>query len=80
MTPELREACARAMHVRTEDGHFLRAGRATLFVLDRLGGAWRFAARVLRVPPFVWAVELGYWFVARNRGWIGPLLLRRSRR
>lgn len=69
MTPELREACRRAMHVVTADGRVLRAGRATLFVLGELG--WRRMARWLSRRPFVWAVELGYWLVARNRGWLG---------
>jgi predicted DCC family thiol-disulfide oxidoreductase YuxK len=65
MTPELTAACARAVHVLEEDGRTLRAGRACLAVLERCG--WGRAARVLAWPPFVWAVELGYWLVARNR-------------
>ena len=57
MSPELRAACARAFHVVTRDGRVLRAGRAALYVLGRLGHPG--LARVLGLPPLVWAVELG---------------------
>ena len=81
MTPALREACARAVHVVRADGTVLRAGRAVLFILSEIEGAgWRWAARVLRLPPLVWAVELGYYLVARNRRWLGRFLLRKERR
>ncbi len=66
MTPALYAACERAIHVVKADGTVLRAGRAALYILERLGWGWR--ARLLALPPFVWAVELGYWIVARNRG------------
>lgn len=66
MTPEMAEACRRAIHVVTADGQVLRAGRAAMFLLQHLGyprlgkvGSWY---------PFVWFVELGYFVVARNRG------------
>jgi predicted DCC family thiol-disulfide oxidoreductase YuxK len=71
MTPALAEACARAVHVVRSDGTVLRAGRATLFVLERLG--WGVLARVLAVPPFVWCVEVGYRVVARNRAFFSRL-------
>lgn len=77
MTPALREACRLAIHVVTPGGEALRAGRACLGVLRVLG--WRRTAAVLSVRPLVWAVELGYWIVARNRGRIGRLLHRRRR-
>jgi predicted DCC family thiol-disulfide oxidoreductase YuxK len=76
MTPELRAACARAFHVVTLDGRVLGAGRAALHVLARLGHPR--LARVLAVPPLVWAVELGYWLVARNRQLFSKLLFRRT--
>lgn len=76
MTPELREACRRAVHVITADGRVLRAGRATLFVLREIGHPW--AARVLEIPPLIWAIELGYWLVARNRNLASRLLARTS--
>ncbi len=65
MTPELAEACTHAVHVITADGRAIRAGRAALFILDNIG--WPRAARILAVPPLVWAIEVGYWIVARNR-------------
>ena len=55
MTPELREACRRAVHVVTTDGRVLRAGRASLFVLGQTG--YPRLARLLSVPPLVWIVE-----------------------
>lgn len=80
MNDALREACARALHVVTSEGRTLRAGRASLFVLERTTPGWRRFARTFRYPPLRWGVELGYWIVARNRGRIGRVLLRsRSR-
>lgn len=64
--PDLREACSRAVHVITVDGDVLRAGRACLFVLGRIG--WPRIAAVLRLPPLIWGIELGYKIVAANRG------------
>jgi len=75
MTPALRAACARAVHVITPDGQVLRAGRAVLDVLRRLG--FPFWARLLSIPPLVWAVEVGYWLVARNRMLASRFLFRR---
>jgi predicted DCC family thiol-disulfide oxidoreductase YuxK len=65
MTPELARKCARALYVVHPDGTMTRAGRAILYMLGAIGHpVW---ARVLAWPPMVWAVELGYWLVARNR-------------
>ncbi len=72
MTPELAEACRRAVHVITADGHVLRAGRASLFVLGQTGHP--VLARLLALPPMVWLVELGYILVARNRSLVSRLL------
>lgn len=66
MTDALAARCERAVHVLGPDGTLLAAGRASLFVLERIG-QWPRLARLLRVPPLVWPVELGYWIVARNR-------------
>jgi predicted DCC family thiol-disulfide oxidoreductase YuxK len=77
MTPQLAAACARAVHVVTPDGRVLRAGRASLHVLSHTGHP--LLARVLALPPLVWAVELGYWLVARNRQLFSRLLFRRPR-
>jgi predicted DCC family thiol-disulfide oxidoreductase YuxK len=65
MTPELREACRAAVHVRTRDGEWLRGGRACLFVLGRVG--WPHLASIAARPPLVWLVDAGYTVVARNR-------------
>ena len=43
----------------------LRSGRACLWVLQRVGHP--VLARVLALPPLVWAVEGVYWLIARNR-------------
>lgn len=65
MTDAMRDACARAIHVIKSDGTILRAGRATMFILEQLGWGW--FARFLCYRPMIWFVELGYWIVARNR-------------
>jgi hypothetical protein len=66
MTDALAARCARAVHVLGRDGTLLAGGRATLFILEKIGWHPRLA-RLGRRRPFVWAVELGYWIVARNR-------------
>ncbi len=65
MTPELTAACERAAHVITADGKTLRAGRASLFILERIGWGW--FARLLALPPMIWFVEIAYRIVAQNR-------------
>ncbi len=74
MTPELAVACQRAVHVLTTDGRTLRAGRASVFVLGELG--WRRAEWLFSKAPFIWAIELGYWTVARNRTFFSWFLIR----
>jgi hypothetical protein len=74
MTPSLYAACARAVHVVTIDGTVLKAGRASMFVLDQCGYSWQ--ARLLLLPPFIWAVELGYRIVERNRPFFARFLFR----
>jgi predicted DCC family thiol-disulfide oxidoreductase YuxK len=76
MTPELRAACSRAVHLVTPGGTVLRAGRACLWVLERTG--YPLLSRVLALPPLVWAVELGYWLVARNRRFASRVMFRRG--
>ena len=71
MTPELRAACVRSSHVVTRDGEILGGGRSTLFILRELG--WR-RLWVLRLPPMIWVLELGYWIFARNRPFFFRLL------
>jgi predicted DCC family thiol-disulfide oxidoreductase YuxK len=74
MTPALREANRKAVHVITADGRILRAGRATLFVLGQTG--YPLLAKLLSLPPLVWFVELGYLLVSRNRNLLSRILFR----
>jgi predicted DCC family thiol-disulfide oxidoreductase YuxK len=72
MTPDLHVACERAVHVVTVDGKVLRAGRACLFILQRVGWGW--IARLLALPPFVWLVEIAYRIVADHRPFFAKFL------
>ena len=75
MTPALREQARKAVQVITADGHHLSAGRAILFALAEIG--WHpHIVRLAGRRPFIWAVELGYWIVARNRQFFGRVLFR----
>jgi predicted DCC family thiol-disulfide oxidoreductase YuxK len=77
MDEALAAACRRAIHVVTADGRVLRAGRAALFVLARIGHP-RIAA-LLGLPPLVQLVELGYAIVARRRRFFARFLFRTER-
>lgn len=78
MTPEMARACADAVHVVTQEGEVLRAGRAVLFALEHTGmGA---LARLGRWPPFIWFIELGYWVVARNRRLFSRFMFKKAAR
>jgi hypothetical protein len=74
MTDELATRCARAVHVLAPDGMLLSGGRASLFVLERIG--WPRLGRVLARRPLVWLVEGGYRAVAANRGWLARFVPR----
>lgn len=76
MSPELAEACERAMHVVTTDGRLLRAGRATMFLFEHTGCGW--IAKVWSYPPMVWPVEVAYWIFARCRPFFALFLFRRE--
>lgn len=66
MTDGLRRKCEQAVHVITERGEVLKAGRATVYVLSSLPHVgW---LRVFLYPPLVWVAEGAYWLVARSRG------------
>lgn len=65
MTPHLAAACERAVHLVTAEGRTIRAGKACLFILERIGWGW--FARLLSLPPLIWGVEAAYYIVARNR-------------
>lgn len=75
MTPELRAQAQQAVQVLTTEGRRLAAGRAVLFVLEELG--WH--PRLVRLAgrrPWIWAVEAGYWIVARHRPFFSRVLFR----
>jgi hypothetical protein len=75
MTPALREQARKAVQVITADGRQLSAGQAILFALEEI--EWHpDAVRLAGRRPFIWAVELGYWIVARNRPFFGRFLFR----
>jgi hypothetical protein len=75
MTPALREQARNAVQVMTADGRHLSAGRAVLFALEEID--WHpTAVRLAGRRPFIWAIELGYWIVARNRLFFGRFLFR----
>ena len=76
MTPDVRAACRHAVHVRTTDGRWLRGGRASLFVLERIG--WPRLARLVQRPPLVWAVDAVYRVVAANRPFFSRVFARRT--
>ena len=76
MTEALRARCQRAVQLVLPDGRILSAGRAVLGVLSLLG--WRRRAAALSFPPLVWAVEGVYWFIARNRNWVGRIFTGRT--
>jgi hypothetical protein len=75
MTPELRAACEKSVHVVCADGTVLRAGRCSLVVVGELG--WRRTSRVLSLVPFIWFVELGYAIVAANRAFFTRFIFRK---
>jgi len=76
MTDALAARCARAVHVVAPDGTLLAGGRASLFVLERIG--FSKLARVLRRPPLVWLVDLGYAVLARNRPFFARFFFRKE--
>ena len=65
MTPELRAACAEALHAITPRGRVLRGGDATIFTLGAVGR--RGLARVLWQRPLRDVMGFGYKIVARMR-------------
>ena len=77
MTEALYQACREAIHVLTADGRTLRAGRASVFVLETVGYP-RWLTRPLSYPPLVWFTELGYRLVANNRPFFSKFLFTRD--
>lgn len=66
MTDAIFEQCKSAVVVMTSDGKQFNGADGILFVLEHLG--WGVFARILRLPPLVWVMRLGYLVIARNRG------------
>ena len=75
MTPALREQARKAVQVISADGRQLSAGRAILYALEEIDWHPRLVRLAAR-RPFLWAIELGYWIVARNRSFFGRFLFR----
>lgn len=75
MSPALRQQAERAVQIITPQGQQISAGRAVLYALQVVG--WRPGlVRLGQHRPLVWAVELGYRVVARNRSLFSRLLFR----
>jgi predicted DCC family thiol-disulfide oxidoreductase YuxK len=74
MTDILAQRCERAVQVVTQEGDILSAGRACLYVLEKVG--YPRLARVWRLRPLIWCIEIDYWLVARNRQFFGRWLFR----
>ncbi len=75
MTPELYQRSKRAVQVITADGRQISGGRAAMFVLQTIGYL-PLLARLGRVWPIVWAVELGYRIIAHNRPFFSRIAFR----
>ncbi len=73
MTPDLYEACKQAVHIITPTGEVIKAGRAGLFILEKVGYP-RWLVGLLRLPPAVWFVEWGYKRIANNRNLFAKFL------
>ena len=76
LTPEILEACQRALHVIRADGEIMSAGRATLFILERVGWGYNLLPRLLAQPPLIWFVEVGYRIIARHRPFFSRFLFK----
>jgi predicted DCC family thiol-disulfide oxidoreductase YuxK len=75
MTPELYQRCRRAVQVLTPDGTIRGGGEAVAFILRHVGYAR--LGRLLSWRPIAPLTECGYRVVARNRGLLGRILIRR---
>ncbi|MBT4429541.1 MAG: DUF393 domain-containing protein [Nitrospinaceae bacterium] len=75
MSKALREQCQRAIQLISPGQSPVSAGQAFLEILSLLG--WKKSATVMSAAPFVYAVEILYWLIARNRWLIGRLVKKR---
>jgi hypothetical protein len=74
MTEELVRGCARANHLIAPGGATLRAGRASMHILDVVG-RHRFAS-ACPMRPLIWLVEVVYCVVASKRALFSRFLFR----
>ena len=70
LSPDVRARCEKAVHLITTRGQILSGGRACFFVLEEAmdNRLAKRLARLMRSFPLAIPVEVGYWIVARNRG------------
>ncbi|MEP6755853.1 MAG: DCC1-like thiol-disulfide oxidoreductase family protein [Chthonomonadales bacterium] len=77
ITPELRTACQRSLHVIMPDGQILAAGKAALYVLSVSGQPTVAALLGLRI--FSPIIEIGYRLIAKNRLLFSRIFFPRSK-
>lgn len=75
MTPALRKACEKALHVVRADGSILRGGPASLYVFEQCGQRW---AKLAAARPFGWPVERIYRLIASNRRFFARFAFRKK--
>ena len=75
MDHKMSAACARAVHLLHPNGQIERAARACLTVLRLIGYPPQLIS-LLRLPPLIWTLEIGYWLIARNRAFFSKILFR----
>jgi len=69
--PQVSEAaCERAVQLVLPDGRVFSAAHAVLRALAEAGRGRRLLALYEKFPPFRWAAEGAYRFVAANRSWL----------
>ena len=73
MTPQLYQACKTAVHVVAADGRIIKAGRASMFILEEVGYP-RWLTRPFTWPPLIWLTEWGYQLIASNRAFFSRFL------
>ncbi len=74
-------SCAAAMarmHARTADGAVVSGARAFIEIWRRVRG-WRWAAKIVSVPPVLWVAERAYDLFAPRRQAISRLVARLMR-
>lgn len=72
ISPDLRAACQKAVHVIKADGTIIRGGEAMLFCGEFT--RWHQLARIGQWPIFLPFVELGYKIIAANRMMVSKFL------